>query len=109
MISENPRSGAINFVIVALNDIIRKDNAAAAGLTRFKPIPPKHCLTITMAKKFARAISETGAVTGIQKAIITPVTMQDRSSTDGSLPIISLEIYSKPRAKRKSKSKILFS
>ena len=59
----------------------RKARAARAGLTMFRPMPPKSCLTKTMAKKSAIRIVQNGKVTGQTKAISIPVTTADQSET----------------------------
>ena len=49
---------------------------------KFLPMPPKSCLTTTMAKKSPTRMVQWGSVTGHTNASSMPVTTADRSPTD---------------------------
>ena len=46
---KEPVNGMVHLVICAGKDTIRMMRPARAGLTKFCPMPPKNCLTTTMA------------------------------------------------------------
>ena len=57
-----------------------------AGLAKFRPRPPKSCLTTRMATMLPKAACHRGMVTGRLQARMTPVTTADQSPTvTGSL------------------------
>ena len=73
----------------------RKARAASAGLTMFCPMPPKSCLTSTMANSAPRITTQYGMVGGQTKASRMPVTTAERSAQAFSFFMILRYAHSK--------------
>ena len=84
--------GCTQVDIIVGKEAIRTMRPTSAGLTKFCPMPPKNCLTTTIATTLPIAATHSGMVAGRLKARRMPVTMALRSpSVLGRFMILRLK------------------
>ena len=73
------KAGTVQVVMAPEKATSIMTRAVMAGLAKFWPMPPKNCLTTTMATKEPKAACQRGMDAGRFRARIRPVTAADRS------------------------------